>query len=67
MKELGYGKGYANPHQYEGEFVVADYLPEQLIGTRFYKPSDEGYEKILQERRRIWNERKATGRNQRKS
>jgi putative ATPase len=67
MKKLGYGKGYTNPHQYEGEFVAADYLPERLIGTRFYNPSDEGYEKILQERRRIWDERKAAGRNQRKS
>jgi len=67
MKELGYGKGYTNPHQYEGEFVAAEYLPEQLIGSRFYDPSDEGYEKILQERRRIWNERKAAGNSRRKS
>ena len=66
MKELGYGKGYSNPHQFEGEFVAAEYLPERLVGSRFYDPSDEGYEKILRERRRIWDERKATGSNRRK-
>ena len=67
MKELGYGKGYSNPHQFEGEFVAAEYLPERLVGTRFYQPSDEGYEKVLRERRRIWDERKAEGSNRRKS
>ncbi len=66
MKELGYGKGYSNPHQFEGEFVAAEYLPERLVGSRFYAPSDEGYEKILRERRRIWDERKATSSNRRK-
>jgi len=66
MGELGYGKGYANPHRYEGEFISADYLPEKLLGASFYAPSDEGYEKILQERRRIWGERKARGVNRRK-
>ena len=63
MKELGYGKGYANPHRFMGEFVSAEYLPEKLVGSRFYKPSEEGYEKMVTERRRIWAERKADGNN----
>jgi len=66
MKELGYGKGYANPHSFEGEFVATEYLPEKLLGSRFYKPVDEGYEKMVKERRRIWEERKAQGPGKRK-
>ncbi|MBJ95700.1 MAG: AAA family ATPase [Rickettsiales bacterium] len=58
MKQLGYGEGYANPHAYEGDYVAEDYLPEALLNSSFYTPSEEGYEKMLQERLRIWRERK---------
>ncbi len=38
MKELGYGKGYKYPHNYEGAKVEQDYLPEALKGRKYYKP-----------------------------
>jgi len=61
MKELGYGKGYKNPHAYAGDYVAEEYLPEELRGQRFYEPSGQGYEKMVAERLEIWGERKARG------
>ena len=50
MKEMGYGGGYQYPHDFEGNYVVENYLPEKLAGERFYKPSRSGLEKALGER-----------------
>jgi putative ATPase len=38
MKELGYGEEYAYAHNYEGNFVSHEFLPEEIKGTTFYKP-----------------------------
>lgn len=66
MKKLGYGEGYQNPHGYVGDFVAETYLPEALEGTQFYRPGDQGYEKMVAERLRIWGERRAGGDRRRK-
>lgn len=51
MRELGYGKGYKYPHDYEGGVVKGFVcLPEQLQDKRYYKPKEIGHEKILSER-----------------
>ncbi len=44
MKELGYGEGYRYPHDYEGALTEQDYLPEELLSRRYYRPSERGYE-----------------------
>lgn len=49
-KQLGHGQGYKYPHDYPGHFVRQQYLPDELVGTRFYEPSDQGYEGRLAER-----------------
>jgi putative ATPase len=49
MKEIGYGKGYRYAHDYPDAYVPQDYLPEQLKGRSFYKPTDRGYEKKIKE------------------
>jgi putative ATPase len=54
MKDLGFGQGYRYPHNYEGSFVPEDYLPEKLLGARFYEPSENGWEKTLKERLAAW-------------
>jgi putative ATPase len=59
MKGMGYGSGYQYPHDFEGHYVIDDYLPEALRGRRFYRPSESGYEKRIAERMRAW--RKAAG------
>ncbi len=38
MKDLGYHKGYKYAHEFEGNFVVDNYLPEEISGTIFYEP-----------------------------
>nr|WP_242822509.1 replication-associated recombination protein A [Thermaerobacter marianensis] len=43
-RALGHGKGYRYPHDYPGHFVRQQYLPDELLGARFYEPSDQGYE-----------------------
>jgi len=38
MKDLGYHKGYKYAHDFEGNFVADNYLPEEISGTIFYEP-----------------------------
>lgn len=37
MKDMGYGKEYLYPHDFEGNFVQQDYLPETIKDKVFYK------------------------------
>lgn len=48
MKDLGYGKNYKYAHDYTGNFVEQEFLPEQLQGTRFYTPGDNPRERDTQ-------------------
>jgi len=51
MKEMGYGKGYQYPHNFEEGIVRGlRYLPDALKHKRYYKPKNIGYEKNLLER-----------------
>ncbi|MFH0800091.1 MAG: replication-associated recombination protein A [Pseudomonadota bacterium] len=55
MKEQGYHKGYKYAHDFEGHFVPGEqYLPDKLKDKRYYEPSDNGYEKVIAERLRLW-------------
>ncbi len=59
---LGRGLGYKYPHDYEGHFIRQQYMPEQLLGRRFYHASDMGYEREIAERMRgLWNYDEAAG------
>lgn len=49
-KDLGHGVGYAYPHDYENHYVQQQYLPDELVGRVYYKPSNQGYEKEIQKR-----------------
>lgn len=37
MKEEGYGVDYQYPHNYPEHFVLQDYLPPELLGTKLYE------------------------------
>ncbi len=37
MKELGYGEKYLYSHDYPGNFVTQEFLPEEVAGTNFYQ------------------------------
>ncbi|MGX8684243.1 MAG: replication-associated recombination protein A [Lachnospiraceae bacterium] len=47
--ELGRGLGYQYAHLYEDHYAGQPLLPEQLRGTKFYQPSENGYEKKIRE------------------
>lgn len=42
--KLGHGKGYKYPHDFEGNYVRQQYLPDELQGVRYYKPTNNGLE-----------------------
>ena len=58
MKELGYGKDYKYAHDYEGNFVNQQFLPETLKSLRLWHPQQNAAEDKLAERmRRLWGDR----------
>jgi len=50
MKELDYGKGYRYAHDEEGRVAEMDCLPDSLKGRSYFKPTQEGREKVLAQR-----------------
>ena len=36
MKELGYSEGYLYPHDFPGHYVEQQYLPDKMLGTKYY-------------------------------
>ena len=46
-QKLGRGLGYLYAHDFPGHYVEQQYLPDGLVGTTFYEPSDNGYEKQI--------------------
>lgn len=60
--KLGHGTGYKYAHDYPNDYVVQQYLPYELTGREFYRPSGNGYEvKIREHMKRIKAEAKKNG------
>lgn len=36
MEEFGYGEGYKYPHNYPGHYVEQQYLPDKMLGTKYF-------------------------------
>lgn len=47
--KLGHGIGYLYAHDFENHYVKQQYLPYELNGKEFYRPTDNGYEKKVKE------------------
>ncbi len=47
MKEIGYGADYKYAHDYPGHFVVQQFLPDDLVGTRLWEAADNAAEQRL--------------------
>jgi putative ATPase len=58
MEELGYGEGYLYSHDFPGNFVAQEFLPEAIAGTNFFKagssPKEQEIAKMLYQR---WNDK----------
>ena len=50
MKELDYGKGYIYAHDTEDKIADMECLPENLRGTEYYHPGNQGFEPRFRER-----------------
>ena len=48
MQELDYGKNYEYAHNYEGNFVEHEFLPEEIVGEAFYVPGTNKREQGIQ-------------------
>ena len=48
-EKLGHGLGYKYAHAYPNHYVEQQYLPDSLVGTKFYTPTEMGYEKEIRE------------------
>ena len=58
MKQLGYSDGYRYAHDYEGNFVEQQFLPDGATEARFWHPQENASENKLHERmRQLWGER----------
>ena len=50
MKELGYAQDYKYAHEYEGNFIDQEFLPDSLRGRKFYEPGDNAREAEIRRR-----------------
>ena len=57
MAEQGYGDGYKYAHDYAGNFVEQEFLPESLKGTQFYHPNtgNQTEQRIAERLKMLWN------------
>ena len=58
MKQLGYGNNYKYAHNYKGNFVNQQFLPDDIREARFWHAQDNAAEAKLKERMiNLWGER----------
>ena len=50
MRAWGYGEGYRYPHDEGGVAEGETYLPDALVGQRYYDPKDSGFEAEIRAR-----------------
>jgi putative ATPase len=58
MKQLNYGKEYKYAHDFPGNFVDQEYLPEEVKSAVFYKPQANAQELKILERLKAWWKKK---------
>jgi putative ATPase len=47
MKDLNYGKTYKYAHDFPGNFIVQEFMPEEIKGLKLYEPGDNARENEL--------------------
>lgn len=59
MKDIGYGADYKYAHDYAGNFVRQEFLPDSLSGHRFYTPneSNASEQRIAERMRALWGDK----------
>ena len=49
MADIRYSVVYKYPHDFPGHMVKQQYLPDEMIGTVYYEPGINGYERKIRE------------------
>ena len=49
MQAHGYGDGYKYPHDFPGHWVKQQYLPDKMVGTKYYIPDENIHEEKFNE------------------
>ena len=59
MGDMGYGADYKYAHDYAGNFICQEFLPESLSGTRFYIPNEGNAQeaKISERIKALWGDK----------
>lgn len=58
MKSLNYGKDYKYAHDYEGNFVLEEFLPEPISNSKIYDPGENPREQKFRENlKKIWKDK----------
>lgn len=58
MKNIGYGKDYKYAHNFEGNFVNLDFLPDAIKGTKIYEPGNNPREHESKEKlKKLWGDK----------
>ena len=50
LKNLGYHEGYLYPHDFPGHYVEQQYLPDKMLGTKYYIPDENVKDEIKKEK-----------------
>ena len=57
MKDLNYGADYKYAHNYSGNFIKDNFLPEEIKGCVFYEPGENPKEQEIRKRMSaMWND-----------
>ncbi|MCH3884277.1 replication-associated recombination protein A [Tenacibaculum aquimarinum] len=58
MKDLDYGKNYQYSHNYEGNFIDQEFLPDEITNTKLYEPGNNARENQFREKlRERWKDK----------
>ena len=59
MSDEGYGKGYKYAHDFEGNFVEQEFMPDSLKGTQFYHPNvgNQTEQRIAERMQQLWKDK----------
>lgn len=58
--QLGHGKGYKYPHDFPGNWVEQQYMPDGIKSGPYYEPTEHGYEAKIKARLEQIRQRQAT-------
>lgn len=56
LKELGYGKKYKYSHDFDGNFIAQEFLPEEIKGSTFFEAGSSAKEQAIEKNQsKLWS------------